>query len=389
MALNAVGTIVKAFMDPGTPINHGSFLPIEVINPPGTFINAREPAPCGGMVEVKAALDSTVVAALGQALPERMVGELKGGANHVLVSGPMPDGDGIYILYEYPAGGTGASAGRDGNHAVRTYTEGDFASVQSVEVVESQFPLRVERCELRQGCCGDGEFRGGLGLRRDVRLLEGEASLSVLTDRAVIPPAGVVRGMDGVVNRFVVLRDGAVVEPSPIPGKVAGFGLNEGDVVRMESAGGGGYGDPLARQPERVLADVARGYISASQADARYGVVLDADGAVDAGATKVRRRELADGRIHATLEPANEEMFDGARRRVLVPGSLAARLGIADGELIELIGGRCAAPVRAWASVSEGGDGDAVRLGPSAFALLGAAAGEVAELRVVRPVPVL
>ena len=96
--------------------------------------------------------------------------------------------------------GTGATATTDGNHAVRAFPEGDFNAVQSAEVVESQCPLRVERHGLREGSCGDGEFRGGLGLRRDIRVLVDGASLSVLADKNVIPPFGVAGGTSGAGN---------------------------------------------------------------------------------------------------------------------------------------------------------------------------------------------
>ena len=167
MALNAVGTIVKSFLDPKTPINQGSFNPITVISEEGTFINARNDAPCGGMAECKFLIDSVVASAMGHVAPEMTVGDLKGGANHVIISG-ADDGGGNYIHYEWPAGGTGASDGTDGSNAVRSFNEGDFNSIQSVEMVEGQFPLRVERCEIRENMCGDGEYRGGFGLRRDV-----------------------------------------------------------------------------------------------------------------------------------------------------------------------------------------------------------------------------
>ena len=195
MAFNAVASIVKSFLDPDTPVNHGSFNPIEIVNPAGSFLNATLPAPCGGMVECRALMCGLVVSALGQALPEKRVGDLKGGGNHVYVSGPHPERDDIFLLYEYPAGGTGATGRTDGNHAVRAFPEGDFNVVQSVEIVEAQCPLRVESYGLREGSCGDGEFRGGLGLRRNVRVLTGGASLSVLADKNVIPPFGVAGGV--------------------------------------------------------------------------------------------------------------------------------------------------------------------------------------------------
>ncbi len=131
MAFNAVGTIVKAFLDPKTPINHGSFNPINVNAPEKSFINARETAPCGGMAEVKFLIDSVVAAAMGQVVPEMSVGDLKGGANHIHIAGPRNDGS-TYIHYEWPAGGTGASVGVDGSNAVRSYNEGDFNSIQYV-----------------------------------------------------------------------------------------------------------------------------------------------------------------------------------------------------------------------------------------------------------------
>ena len=112
MAFNAAASIVKSFLDPNTPVNHGSFNPIEIVNPPGSFLNATLPAPCGGMVECRALMCGLVVSALGQALPEKRVGDLKGGGNHVYVSGPHPDRDDIFLLYEYP----GRRYGSDRTH---------------------------------------------------------------------------------------------------------------------------------------------------------------------------------------------------------------------------------------------------------------------------------
>ena len=185
-------------------------------------------------------------------------------------------------------------------NAVRSYNEGDFNSIQSVETVEGQFPLRVERCEIRVGSCGDGEFRGGFGLRRDIRILSGSASLSVLSDKNMIPPYGVAGGSNGSANRFVVIRDGEEVPPSNIPGKVSGFPLREGDIVREETSVGGGYGDPLQRMPESVQTDITEGYLTEEQAGRRYGVV-NCNGKIDFGATMVARQNLKERRSLVTL----------------------------------------------------------------------------------------
>ena len=224
--------------------------------PPGSFLNATLPAPCGGMVECRAVMIAAMVSALGQAVPEKLVGDLKGGANHVYISGPRPirggGSSGLFLLYEYPAGGTGATREGDGNHVVRAYPEGDFNVVQAAEIAEMQCPVRIEQYGLREDSSGDGEHRGGCGMRRDIRVLVDGASLSVLADHAVIPPFGVAGGRSGAANRFVVIRDGETIEPSPVPGKVGGFKLKAGDIVRLESSGGGGHGDPVRRDPEAV-----------------------------------------------------------------------------------------------------------------------------------------
>lgn len=391
MAFNAVASIVKSFLDPDTPVNHGSFNPLTVINPPGSFLNAVLPAPCGGMAECRALMCGLVVSALGQALPHKLVGDLKGGANHMYVSGPRPDG-GLFLLYEYPAAGTGATAATDGSNVARAFPEGDFNSVQSVEVVEAQCPLRVERYGLREGSCGDGEFRGGFGMAREIRVLTDGASLSVLADKNVIPPFGVRGGSSGAANRFVVVRDGAEIEPSPVPGKVGGFALLRDDIVRIETSGGGGHGDPLRRDPARVAADLRLGYLTTDQARARYGVVLTMDGAADATATRAQRERLLAARPTVSVHAGNEDE-DGPRRRVRVPAALAQRLQLADGALVELCTPASGASLRAWASIadeaSDGGDagGDGVRLGPSGLAALGARSGDAVQIRAVPRTP--
>ncbi len=378
MAFNAVATMVKAFLDPDTPVNHGSFKPLQIINPQGSFLNAVLPAPCGGMVECRALLSSLVVSALGRALPSRRVGDLKGGANHVYMSGPRRDGS-MFLMYEYPAGGTGASAGHDGNHGVRAYPEGDFNAVWSVEVVEAQCPAEVVRYGIRPDSCGDGQFRGGCGVLREIRVLEDGASLSVLADKCLIPPAGTAGGHGGAPNRFVVIRGGAVIEPSPIPGKVGGFALRKGDIVRIETAGGGGYGDPLLRDPARVAREVELGVLTPTRARARYGVAFDEHGSVDAEATRQVRRHMSEARVVLTAIDSPADEFDGTRRRIRVSPDAARVLEVSDGELIELSSADTAFALRGWARVDSTVIG--VPLGPDAQAVLGAPAGARVEVR--------
>ena len=386
MALNAVASVVKSYLDPQTPVNHGSFNPLEVINPPGSFLNATLPAPCGGMVECRAIMVALMVSALGQAVPERLIGDLKGGANHVYLSGPRPGSDGdkavMFLLYEYPAGGTGATRRNDGNHVVRAFPEGDFNTVQAAEIIEMQCPVRIEHYGIREGSGGEGLFRGGCGMRRDIRILAEEASLSVLADHAIIPPFGVAGGRSGALNSFMVLRDGEVISPSPIAGKVGGFKLRKGDIVRVETAGGGGYGDPLDREPARVARDVQLGYLRADDAVTRYGVAFDSLGEVDIPATSEARARMRTARLGLTVDQAVADTYDGARRRIALPRAIADRLGLSDGDLLELATATSGSPLRGWARIVEGEE--RVSLGPTGCAVLGVKAGDMVEVRAVR-----
>lgn len=380
---NSAGTIVKAFLDPSTPINHGSFQPIETRAPKGTFINAVPPAACGGSVEIKALLDGLMSAAMGQACPDLMVGDLKGGGNHVYVSGPNLKGDGVFLFYEYPSGGTGASMGVDGSHAMRTYTEGDFNSIGSVEMLEFMMPLRIERSEIREGLFGDGQFRGGAGLRRDVKLLEGVGSLSVLADKNVIPPFGVGGGFSGATNSFTVIRDGETISPSSVPGKVGGYSLRRGDVVRMETAGGGGWGDPLKRNPETVLADIRLGHLKPKQAEGRFGVVIDASGGLDQMATLERREALLESRLVVQADFECDDAYDGARRVFVLSQDLAVKGSITEGCLCEVTSGK-GASLRGWAQISHAADGaEDLKLGKLAAKLLNVGSDEPVTLRLI------
>lgn len=380
MALNAVNTMVKAFLDPHTSVNHGSFKPIEIINPVGSFLNARLPAPCGGMVECRAVMATLVATALGQALPDKRVGDFKGGANHIYLSGITADKS-MFLMYEYPMAGTGATAGLDGNHGTRTYLEGDFNAVWATEVVEAQCPIQIEAYGIRDASFGDGEFRGGCGVRRDMRILSDVARLSVLSDRCVIPPYGVSMGKGGSANSFVVVRDGEVIQPSPIPGKVGDFPLKSGDLVRIETSGGGGFGDPLKRDPAKVLSDVRLGYLTEKQARRRFGVVLASNGGVDSGATAKERARIGGTRVQVALRSAVADEFDGTRRCVRLSPDLAERLGVAEGDLVELLAPSCGGALRGWVKLDH--DASAVPMGPVGLSVLGLKAEALVEIRAV------
>jgi N-methylhydantoinase B len=380
MAPTGAFTIVKSFLDPGSDVNSGAFRPLTVITPPGTIVNANPPAPCGGMVEVKYCVETAVMGALAQALGGRVTGDLKGGGNHCYVGGPDPRTGETFIFYEYPAGGTGAHADGDGNNTVRAWTESDMTTLQPIEAVEQQYPVRVERTALREDSGGPGRFRGGLGLTREVRFHTPDGRLSVLAERAVLPPFGVSGGGPGARNHFWVRRGVRAIEPSPLPGKVGGFPLEAGDVVVMDSSGGGGFGDPLDRALDAVAADLAEGYVTPAAAEATYGVVLR-HGAVDEPASARRRVELRAARPRVRLTPAGD--LDTERgRAVRLDAGTAARLGVGAGAVVELVN-PAGAPLRAWISSVSPGDGGIAEVPPVALRMLAMAEGSEVEIRAV------
>jgi N-methylhydantoinase B len=378
MAPTGAFTIVKSFLDPGGDINSGAFRPLSVTTPEGTIVNARLPAPCGGMVEVKSGVESAVMGALAQAVHGRVTGDLKGGGNHAYIGGVDPRTDEPYVFYEYPAGGTGGWDGGDGNNTVRAFTESDMTTVQPVEAVEQKYPLRVERTALREDSGGAGRWRGGLGLSREILLLAPAARFSALSDKNILPPYGVCGGASGAPNRFFVVRDGAEVEPSPLPGKVSGFALRAGDRVILQSSGGGGFGDPLERDPSAVARDVADGVVSARAADAVYGVVL-VDGRVDAGAPARRRQALRAARVTVRLASMTDAAEGAPWRVCRLSQEAADALGARTGAIVEFVN-RGGAPLRTWVDAVTEDSARLAWLGADAIALLGAEEVEVRRI---------
>ena len=382
MAPTGAFTIIKSFLDPGADVNSGAFRPLTVITPPGTIVNANPPAPCGGMVEVKYCVESAVMGALAQALDGKIAGDLKGGGNHCYVGGPHPRTGETFIFYEYPAGGTGGFDGGDGSNTVRAWTESDMTTLQPIEAVEQLYPVRIERTALREDSGGPGRWRGGLGLTREVRIQTTGAQLSVLAEKAVLPPFGVCGGRAGATNRFWVRRHGERVQPSSLPGKVSAFPLEPGDVLLMESSGGGGFGDPLERDPARVAADVGEGYVTAGTAETLYGVVLR-KGEPDTAATAARRAWLRATRMHVRVV-AGAELDGQSGRGVRLGAEAATRLGVSPGAVIEFVNPH-GAPLRAWvaslAAASGAGHSLVAELAPVALRMLGVADGSEVEVR--------
>jgi N-methylhydantoinase B len=255
-----------------------------------------------------------------------------------------------------------------------------MTTLQPIEAIEQLYPVRVESTSLREDSGGPGRWRGGLGLTRAVRILAPHTRLSVLAERAVLPPFGVCGGGAGATNRFWIRRDGQAVQPSPLPGKVSAFPVEPGDVLLMESSGGGGFGDALERDPAMVAADLTEGYVTPAAAEAIHGVVL-ANGAIDARATAARRAQLRAARHRVRLAAAAG--VETARGRAIRLDAVTAQaLGVETGGVVELVNPR-GAPLRAWVVGLLPGNDRRAEIAPAALGMLALTDGAEAEVRAV------
>jgi len=373
---------VKAALDPDGPINAGTFRPIHLRAPEASIVDVRLDAPAGAHGEVRKRAVSVMLGALAQVVPDLVSGDLCGTSFPNAIGGRDARRRRDYVYYEAPAGGNGAWLGEDGASAWGNIDFGNIRTIQSAEALESAMPLRVERSERRCDSGGEGRTRGGLGLRREIRLLDGEARYSVLSDRAVLPPFG-VRGAGPAASVRVSIRRDAEETELATPGKVTGHAISAGDTVIMESAGGGGYGDPLTREPERVRQDVLAGYVSTARARLGYGVVLAPDGEVDARATLAERARLAAARRRFPVVHDERDPYEGRRgkHRVLrLAPRLAHALRLETGDLVEMLGWH-AAPLRAWVRVEDVAPEGQVALDALGRRILGVSPGDGVEIR--------
>ncbi|HEY7961825.1 MAG TPA: hydantoinase B/oxoprolinase family protein [Solirubrobacteraceae bacterium] len=286
---------VQAATDPDIPPNAGCYRPIAIEAPVGSIVNPRFPAPCTGGNETVFVISAAIFRALAQIPQAHTMACDQGSSNNLLISGRDPRDGQRYVVYEYPEGGWGANAHRDGPSAIYSIA-GNTWNVP-VEVVERRFPVRVERYELREDSGGPGTRRGGLGIRREHRILGHDAEVSILGDRVRVPPWGLEGGGEGAPAAYLILREGAAPAPAApqFGSKASGVPLRDGEIIAQLTAGGGGWGDPLQRDPERVREDVRLGYVSREAARRDYGVVFDAEGDIDAAATALARERGGPG----------------------------------------------------------------------------------------------
>lgn len=277
-------TAIRSVLPPGIPNNEGVFRAIEVICPPGTIGNAVLPAACAARGLTGFRMTDCVFGALAMMLPDRVFAAGDGGNTGISIGGWTADRR-PFVYVDFTCGAWGArpwADGLDGN----SHMFANMAS-HSVEVTEAEQPIQLLAYEFVADRAGAGRFRGGVPFRRDYRFLEEEATLQVRSDRRTHRPFGLYGGSPGAPSENVLNPD---TDPRPLPSKFT-ITIRRGDVFRHVLAGGGGWGDPLERDPLLVLRDVRNELLSVAKAAADYGVVI-ADGMVDEAATERRRAEL-------------------------------------------------------------------------------------------------
>jgi len=372
LAVAGAGVFValKAALDPRGAVNDGAFRPIELRAPEASIVDVRLDAPAGAHGEVRKRALSVMLGCLAQIVPERVSGDLCGTSFPNSIGGRARGRP--YVYYEVPAGGNGGFREADGSSAFVNVDFGNIRSIYTAETLESDMPLVVERSELRADSGGPGTTRGGLGLRREIRL-GGEGTYSVLSDRAVIPPFGILGGAAAAAVQVSIKREGSETGLAT-PGKATGMLLREGDVLVMQSAGGGGFGDPLSRAPALVERDVASGYVSAGRARTEYGVVIG-----DEKATAALRRRMNEEIFSLEVVSDETDPYEGIRGRHRVL-RLHPSSGLKASQLVELLG-RHPAPLRAWAKLDASVPAGAAPLDAFGRRVLGVEAGERVRLR--------
>ena len=291
----------KALTAPDDPVNEGSFAAARVIIPEGNIMMARFPAPMAGWSVILPSVVDTLFRALASAIPDRVAAGHFGILGIPLVFfGTEPRTGRRFVSQSIEGGGWGGRPYEDGESASVSICQGDVRN-SPIENMELKVPLLIEERALLQDSGGPGTFRGGLGISVRVRALaEGRWNLNQSRRRG-FPPWGLLGGSEGSTPDNLLRRPD---EDGFTSVDAAHVRTPAGAVVIQTSSGGGGWGPALEREPERVLADVLEGYVSAPAAEREYGVVLTADaGGVDEVATRALRAARANGRIaHDTEE---------------------------------------------------------------------------------------
>ncbi len=264
----AIGYCLISLVDPHIFINSGIMNAFDIVVREGSVVNPRFPAPVNTYNPTVHALVEAVFAALVNIVPSRARAD-GCGSRSIILGGRATSAGKSYVQYEILGGGGGARAGKDG--ASGTSVNQSNAKIASIEIIESEFPTRILRFELIPDSGGAGKYRGGLGMRREYMNLQ-DARFSIRSAKHVIAPFGADGGGEGRTGDIIVNPGKA--DEKRLPTRYADYPLKAGDIFRLDTPGGGGFGPARERDPKSVLADVKQGYVSPERAEKDFGVAI-------------------------------------------------------------------------------------------------------------------
>ncbi|MFZ9989003.1 MAG: hydantoinase B/oxoprolinase family protein [Burkholderiaceae bacterium] len=247
---------------PQVPANAGVLDAVTFVMPPGRLITAQHPRPVGGYTETILRMIDVIFSAMAKADPKRAMGQAYGTINALSIAGHRSDearkGQ-RWVMFSFFGGGHGAHASGDGlshgNAPIST------ATIPPLEILEAAYPVRFTQWALRPDSGGKGQYRGGLGAIYEIELLETSAQAFIFGERGKSAPKGIAGGGEGALNVFSYSQGGQVRRP-PMVSKMVGIELKQGDRVRLETPGGGGYGQANKRTAEAVTYDTTNGYVA-------------------------------------------------------------------------------------------------------------------------------
>ncbi len=264
---------LTSLVDPALAINYGLARVIEVRFNEGSVVNPHFPAPVNTYNPTVHALVEALLEAFSQLTPYKKVAD--GCSSRSIIVGGRSNKTGrSYVQYEIFGGGSGARSGKDGVSG--TNVNQSNARIAPVEIIESEFSTRLHRFELIPDSGGAGKFRGGLGFVREYEFLDQEARFSLRSTKHSVAPKGIEGGLPGKTGWCGI--NPKTEKEKILPSRYSDLTLHPGDVVRLETPGGGGLGNPLERDPMMVLRDVRNGYVSREKAGQLYGVVIEKSG---------------------------------------------------------------------------------------------------------------
>ncbi len=268
------------------PANAGCLAPIEFVVPDTTLLAASAPRPVGGYTETILRVIDVIFGAFAKAAPERANGSPFATINALSLAGWREHGR-RWVMFCFFGGGLGGNPEGDGlNHGNNPIST---ATIPPVEILESLYPVMFTQWALRPDSAGAGKHRGGLGAIYEIEALaDTGAEVFLLGERGKYPPFGVNGGGPAALNRFIYDTDNGEKTPLLVS-KATDIKLRRGQKVRLETPGGGGFGDPFTRDPERVARDVRLGYLSSGAAIRDYKVTVTGAGTVDPAATQALR----------------------------------------------------------------------------------------------------